>query len=137
MASPLYHHLYCTAAWRRVRAGQLRRSPFCRMHEALGRTVVGTVVDHVRPHEGNLELFLAEDNLQTLCKPCHDSHKQAQEHNANGLLRGVGHNGRPLDLAHPWHRAPQGGDQNPRPGWPQTGPLPSFAKPRNHEGGAV
>ena len=36
------------------------------------------MVDHIIPHKGNLELFWDEDNLQALCKPCHDR-KTAKE----------------------------------------------------------
>ena len=104
MSRSLYHHLYNTAAWKRARAAQLSAHPLCRMHLELGQTVPATVADHIRPHRGDLGLFLSSDNLQSLCKACHDSHKQAQEHNADGVLRGAGLDGRPLDLAHAWHQ---------------------------------
>lgn len=106
MANRAYHHLYNRAAWRSLRASQLSAEPLCRMHRAIGQLVEGRVVDHITPHRGDLGLFYAADNLQTLCKACHDGHKQAQEHHADGLLRGAGHDGLPLDLAHPWHRPP-------------------------------
>ena len=99
-----HHHLYNTAAWRNARKAQLQAHPLCRMHLALGQTVEARVADHIRPHKGDLGLFLDRTNLQSLCKPCHDGHKQAQEHNADGVLRGAGLDGTPLDLAHPWHR---------------------------------
>lgn len=107
------------------------------MHLALGQTVVASVADHIQPHRGDMALFLSEANLQSLCKPCHDGHKQAQEHTADGVLRGAGLDGTPLDLAHPWHRPVEqgrggqmsGGDQ------PQTGRFPSLAKCQNGRGG--
>ena len=37
------------------------------------------VADHKVPHRGNPRLFWDEANLQTLCKACHDSVKQAEE----------------------------------------------------------
>ena len=40
--------------------------------EQQGRITPATVVDHIVPHKGNLELFWAESNLQALCKSCHD-----------------------------------------------------------------
>lgn len=46
--------------------------------ERLGRITPATVADHIKPHEGNPELFWDEDNLQPLCKRCHDS-KTARE----------------------------------------------------------
>ena len=32
-------------------------------------------VDHVRPHKGDVDMFWEPDNLQSLCKWHHDSHK--------------------------------------------------------------
>ena len=37
------------------------------------------VGDHKVPHKGDPDLFWDRDNVQCLCKPCHDRHKQAQE----------------------------------------------------------
>ena len=99
-----HHNLYNKAAWKKARAAQLRASPLCRMHQQIGQAVEATVADHITPHRGDLNLFYDAGNLQSLCKRCHDAHKQAQEHNADGLVRGAGHDGRPVDLAHPWHR---------------------------------
>lgn len=103
-----HKHLYNSARWKRMRARQLESEPLCRMHAELGQLVGATVVDHVKAHRGDVELFFDHDNLQSLCKPCHDAHKQAQEHSASGVLRGAGHDGRPLDLAHPWHQPARG-----------------------------
>ena len=47
--------------------------PLCVECESQGRITPATVVDHIVPHKGNLELFWDEGNLQTLCKQCHDS----------------------------------------------------------------
>ena len=99
-----YHHLYNKAAWRKARSAQLSAHPLCRMCAELGHVVVATIADHIVPHKGDIAKFLDRINLQSLCKRCHDSHKHAQEHNADGILRGAGVTGAPLDLAHPWHR---------------------------------
>ena len=37
------------------------------------------VADHIEPHRGDPVLFWSRANLQCLCKPCHDSTKQAEE----------------------------------------------------------
>ena len=37
------------------------------------------VADHITPHRGDERLFWDRDNLQCLCRECHDSTKQAQE----------------------------------------------------------
>jgi 5-methylcytosine-specific restriction endonuclease McrA len=74
-----HHHLYNRAAWKRLRVAQLRAHPLCRMHQAVGRLVPAAVVDHVTPHKGDEGLFFDADNLQSLCKPCHDGQKQREE----------------------------------------------------------
>jgi 5-methylcytosine-specific restriction enzyme A len=59
------------AIWRALRAAQLRRHPFCRIHGLLGVNVRATEVDHI--------LSLAAggssrpENLQSLCHSCHAS----------------------------------------------------------------
>ncbi len=108
------------------------------MCRELGRYIEAGVVDHVIPHRGDEGLFFDDDNLQSLCKPCHDGHKQAQEHQRNGLVRGAGHTGQPLDRAHPWHTAGRprvGGGQKSEALQGKTGPCTSFAEPRNRQGG--
>jgi 5-methylcytosine-specific restriction protein A len=44
--------------------------------------------DHIEPHRGDDRLFWDENNLQTLCKGCHDEVKQAEEQ-ASLHTRGV------------------------------------------------
>src|SRR3546814_8972989 len=71
--------VYHTTAWQSLRIARLNAEPLCRLCSALGLTVPATVVDHIRPHRGDRNLAFDPDNLQSLCKPCHDRHKQAQE----------------------------------------------------------
>jgi len=42
------------------------------------RVAPATVVDHIEPHKGDEELFYDINNLQSLCKSCHDR-KTAKE----------------------------------------------------------
>lgn len=72
------------------------------MCQQLGRTTAANVVDHIKPHRGDLELFYAPANLASLCAPCHNRHKQSQEH--TGILKGNGVDGQPLDPSHHWNR---------------------------------
>ncbi|WP_262568948.1 HNH endonuclease [Agrobacterium tumefaciens] len=37
------------------------------------------ICDHITPHKGDRDLFFDAQNLQTLCKPCHDTVKQREE----------------------------------------------------------
>jgi 5-methylcytosine-specific restriction protein A len=143
IAYPLskHHHLYNTAAWRRLRGAQLRAQPLCRMHAELGQLVAARVVDHIERHDGDRDKFGDAGNLQSLCKSCHDSHKQAQERNADGILRGAGLTGQPLDLRHPWHQAGAaapiqgGGGQKSEAFSPKTASDSFCAKSRKSGGG--
>jgi 5-methylcytosine-specific restriction protein A len=65
--------------WRLARAGYLAHHPLCVECEKAGRSEPATVVDHVIPHRGDWALFWDSSNWQSLCKPHHDSWKQAQE----------------------------------------------------------
>lgn len=91
---------YKLAAWHKLRAWRLRTEPLCRLCAAIGRIVPATIVDHVKPHKGNRQRFFNPDNTQSLCKACHDRHKQAQER--NGTLAGADVDGLPLDPGHHW-----------------------------------
>ena len=59
--------------WRKARLGYLAKHPLCVKHEALGKVVAATVVDHIVPHKGDKVLFWdSANNWQALCKQCHD-----------------------------------------------------------------
>ena len=70
-APKAWHRLYKRPEWPKLRADQLAREPFCRECAAQGNRVRATEVDHIRPHCGDLRLFLDPDNLQSLCHSCH------------------------------------------------------------------
>ncbi|MBN8749514.1 MAG: HNH endonuclease [Variovorax sp.] len=72
------HERGYSAAWQRARAGWLQKHPLCAEHEAAGRAVAATIVDHKVPHRGDKDLFWDSDNWQSLCKSCHDR-KTARE----------------------------------------------------------
>jgi len=59
------------------------------------------IVDHIRPHRGDLGLFWDSNNWQSLCWTCHSSTKQRSE--KSGHLRGSDVHGQPLDPAHAWN----------------------------------
>lgn len=93
---------YKTKTWYRLRWHQLEKEPLCRMCKALGRIVGAEIVDHIVPHRGNQEIFEDPENLQSLCKACHDRHKQRQE--KSGVLVGHSADGMPVDPNHHWNR---------------------------------
>jgi len=67
-----YRKLYNNSRWQRLRKRHLLKHPLCVECERRGRFTPATVVDHIIPHEGRLELFWDENNIQSLCKSCHD-----------------------------------------------------------------
>jgi 5-methylcytosine-specific restriction endonuclease McrA len=73
------------------------------MHYELGEIVPATVVDHIKPHRGDPELFWDASNHQALCKHCHDSHKQRFE--KSGTILGSTPDGTPLNPKHHWHQS--------------------------------
>ena len=54
--------------------------------EKQGRTTAATVVDHIKPHKGDMELFWDSSNWQPLCKMCHDSIKAREEVRGEALV---------------------------------------------------
>lgn len=65
--------------WQQARVLHLSAHPLCAMCEAAGRVTAASVVDHIKPHKGDESLFWNRGNWQSLCKPCHDSDKRAEE----------------------------------------------------------
>lgn len=45
-----------------------------------------TVVDHIRPHKGSLDLFFSPDNIQSLDASCHNRFKQSHERNGTAEI---------------------------------------------------
>ncbi len=71
---------YDEPEWRRLAAKVKAEALFtCAMCGHIGGRLVA---DHIKPHKGDRALFMDETNLQCLCKPCHDKHKQAEERRA-------------------------------------------------------
>jgi len=94
-ARAAWHHLYDTALWKRLRNHQLAQEPLCRFCLLVEEVTEATVVDHVQAHKGSIELFSDPANLQSLCKPCHDTHKRRLEQGKD-VIR-FGPDGWPLD----------------------------------------
>lgn len=65
--------------WQRVRLVYLADHPWCRTCLDRGLYVAADVVDHIRPHKGDVNLFWNVDNWQSLCKPCHDRKTAIQD----------------------------------------------------------
>lgn len=91
-------YLYRRKAWKSLRAAHLREHPLC---VECGNQP-GNIVDHKKPHRGDMDLFFDPLNLQTLCGTHHSSWKQLQDN--RGYAPGADQSGEPLDPNHPWNK---------------------------------
>jgi 5-methylcytosine-specific restriction protein A len=96
-----YRALYRTTLWRTLRDMQLCEQPRCERCLALGKLTPATVVNHRAPHKGDAQLFHDPENLQSLCKPCHDGPTQQRER--IGYEKTIGVDGWPIDPLHPFN----------------------------------
>jgi 5-methylcytosine-specific restriction enzyme A len=94
-SNPLYGR-----RWKAARAEYLTLNPWCTFCARRGVRAAASVVDHIQPHRGNVDLFWDPSNWQPLCGPCHNGAKQSQER--TGKVRGCDEHGWPLDPGHPW-----------------------------------
>ncbi len=79
-ATQPWRKCYKTARWQKLRWFVLVRDLFtCRRCHRIEGTTSLLVADHVTPHRGDETLFWDDQNLQCLCKTCHDSAKQSEE----------------------------------------------------------
>lgn len=74
-----WRRLYKTSRWLRLRESHFSEEPLCVECKRSDNVTVADICDHKRPHKGNLDLFWDPNNLQSLCKPHHDSLKQREE----------------------------------------------------------
>lgn len=58
--------------WQSASKEYLREHPLCVECLKQDRYIQATVVDHIVPHRGNMNLFWDRSNWQSLCKSCHD-----------------------------------------------------------------
>ena len=93
MGTTQFQGLYNRARWKKMSQQQRMRAPLCEMCRARGIIVVAEVVDHIRPHHGDESLFYDPQNLQSLCKKCHDTHKARAERSGETWSRAVGPDG--------------------------------------------
>ena len=89
--------LYKLARWKRLRISHLMENPQCAFCHGRGKFSAAEVVDHKKPHKGDAKLFFDRNNLQSLCKPCHDSDKQSMER-GGGARMAFDENGFPIGL---------------------------------------
>ena len=74
--------------WWKLRAGVRKHAKRC----AFCKTAFGAdfpIVDHIKPHRGDVTLFLDALNLQPLCVTCHNKRKQVIEINEHKPVIGL------------------------------------------------
>jgi 5-methylcytosine-specific restriction endonuclease McrA len=94
-----YRRLYSQKAWATLRKQILLRDLYtcqsCKVPLTTGRSDPrSAVVNHIKPHKGALYLFYNPNNLQAVCKECHDGRIQAME---RGGTSPIGLDGWPVD----------------------------------------
>ena len=85
---------YNTRRWRKLRDYVLIINPFCVYCEEIGKYTPATMVDHIIPIRERPDLAFDLDNLQPLCRQCHDSVKRREE--STGKRIGCDTNGNPV-----------------------------------------
>lgn len=68
-----YSHLYNDRRWKEERVLFLQQNPCCVDCAKKNIVRLATVVDHIKPHRGDLQLFWDWVNWQGLCKWHHNS----------------------------------------------------------------
>src|SRR5688500_266899 len=69
--------------WKQYRITYLHTNPLCVECLKADTLTPATVVDHIKPHRGDHDLFWDVNNHQSLCKTCHDR-KTIQEDSGLG-----------------------------------------------------
>jgi 5-methylcytosine-specific restriction protein A len=68
-----------SSRWDRVSRQYRRANPLCVGCAAVGRTTLAQLVDHIVPHKRDYDRMWSVQNLQALCRQCHDTTKQRLE----------------------------------------------------------
>lgn len=77
VAAEPWRKWYRIARWQKLRMKIFVRDLFiCQMCRKIEPDTSQLICDHIEPHGGDERLFWNEDNLQCLCKACHDGDKQ-------------------------------------------------------------
>jgi len=78
------NRFYQRVDWKKARAAHLQSEPLCRSCRAIGKLVAAIIVDHiVQIEHGGAPLDDA--NLQSMCKPCHNSKTRTEQHTPWGV----------------------------------------------------
>jgi 5-methylcytosine-specific restriction protein A len=70
---------YYNSRWQRERKIYLKANPFCVICLKFNKYTKANVVDHIKPHRGDMNLFWDKNNWQALCKKCHDKKTRTED----------------------------------------------------------
>ena len=97
-----HSRMYDSPDWRAARKAYLRQHPLCVMCKQFGRVTPAKIVDHIKPHKNNYEMFWDQDNWESLCASCHSGIKRVQD--IHGYSQACDASGVPLNANHPWNK---------------------------------
>lgn len=101
MPRTTYGPTFYDARWRTRSRAWLKQHPDCHYCAQRRTRTPAVIVDHIRPHRGDLTLFWNERNWMGLCRTCHNAAKQREE--KRGHVIGCDEKGQPLDPHHTWN----------------------------------
>src|SRR4051812_6840029 len=81
-AAPRHTKLYQSRKWRKTRLLVANRDLWTCQRPDCGRLIANesdAIGHHRKPHKGNMDLFFDLDNIEIVCRECHDSIVQAEE----------------------------------------------------------
>jgi len=61
-----------TYRWQKARKWFLKRHPMCECDDCKGQRLPADVVDHIKPHRGDYDLFWDENNWRAMATVCHN-----------------------------------------------------------------
>lgn len=70
--------VYDLQRWRKMRKAFIDTHPLCVNFDQCHN--VSVICDHIQPHRGDDALMWCWDNLQAMCKPCHDRKTMTDDH---------------------------------------------------------
>jgi len=63
---------YHSTRWRKASKAFLDENPLCAECLRKGRDTAAYLIDHIKPHNGDYNLFWNQENWQELCNACHE-----------------------------------------------------------------
>jgi 5-methylcytosine-specific restriction protein A len=99
-----HNKIYDSPIWRSLRRQYLSSTPLCERCRANRppRDTPANTVHHKKAHGDNMDLFLAWDNLESICQSCHSGHQQVADN--TGYSQSCDASGYPTDPRHPFLR---------------------------------